>query len=257
MSLRRLCAILLCVPLVGACQQEAGMAVSWHAPEPPKQVTGADGHRLPSKITLTDGVSLRPGNGPVGTYTHTGTENVALTFDDGPSPTYTPQLLAMLRQYNIKATFCLVGTEVEAYPELVRSIVADGHSLCNHSWHHDFGLGSQSDENIRENLGRTNDAIRRAVSGARIKYYRQPGGRWNSRIVAIAQSLGMRSLHWDVDPQDWRYGEEAIYRTVTSQTHSGSIVLMHDAGGNRANTMAACKRILPQLKARLKLVALP
>ena len=72
------------------------------------------------------------------------TPEVALTFDDGPDPTYTPQVLALLRPYRVKATFCVVGENAQAHPDLVRQIVADGHTLCNHSWHHDVLLGTRS-----------------------------------------------------------------------------------------------------------------
>jgi peptidoglycan/xylan/chitin deacetylase (PgdA/CDA1 family) len=219
-------------------------------------LTGADGHRLPEKITPP--VAATVGTGPFGSLRATGSTNVALTFDDGPNPTYTPQILALLKENGIKATFCLVGTAAQAYPKLVQAIVNDGHTLCNHSWQHDLTLGSQSDQAIKANLTRTNDAIHKAVPGVPIKYYRQPGGIWTSRVVAAAASFGMRSLHWAVDPQDWRQpGADAIYNVVSRQTQPGVIVLMHDAGGNRSGTIAACRRLFPQLKARFTLSSMP
>ncbi|HEX5540532.1 MAG TPA: polysaccharide deacetylase family protein [Micromonospora sp.] len=197
-------------------------------------------------------------DGPFGSHQTTGSRTVALTFDDGPDPRYTPQALALLRRHRVTATFCLVGINARAYPQLVRAIVADGHTLCNHSWNHDFGLGSRSRGAIRKDLLRTNAAIRAAAPDAEISYYRQPGGHWTARVVAVARDLGMTSLHWAVDPQDWRRpGAARIASHVNSTTRAGAIVLLHDAGGDRRNTIAALRSILPHLTRRFDLAALP
>jgi peptidoglycan/xylan/chitin deacetylase (PgdA/CDA1 family) len=196
--------------------------------------------------------------GPYGSRQTTGSPQVALTFDDGPDPRYTPQVLAMLRAYHVKATFCLIGGNVAQHPELVRQIVAEGHTLCNHTWSHDVALGSRSTQLIRADLMRTSQAIEAAAPGAPIAYFRQPGGNWTTNVVAVARELGMTSLHWAVDPQDWRLpGAAAIVERVTSATKSGSIVLMHDSGGDRQGTMAALRAILPDLTRRFSLEALP
>lgn len=200
----------------------------------------------------------RERTGPFGSRVTTGVPDVALTFDDGPNPDWTPRVLAMLRQYQIKATFCMIGVNVRAFPYLVRDIAAEGHTLCNHSWSHDIGLGRRSPDWILADLSRTNAAIRRAVPGAKISYYRQPGGAWTPRVVAAAVQLGMTALHWQVDPQDWRKpGSSAISSTVITLTRPGSIVLMHDGGGNRSGTTTALQSILPNLVARFQLEALP
>lgn len=197
-------------------------------------------------------------DGPSGSRLTTGSHEVALTFDDGPDPHYTPQVLDLLRRHGVTATFCLVGENAQAYPELVRAIAADGHTLCNHSWKHDFRLGSRSRAAIRADLARTNEAIRAAVPDARIAYYRQPGGYWTDRVVAVAAELGMTSLHWTVDPQDWRRpGAGSIAAQVTSGTADGAIVLLHDGGGDRAGTVAALRPILTDLTRRFHLTALP
>ncbi|MFC6015295.1 polysaccharide deacetylase family protein [Plantactinospora solaniradicis] len=196
--------------------------------------------------------------GPFGARVTTGSRYVALTFDDGPDPRYTPQALALLREYRVKATFCLVGGNARAYPQLVRAIVAEGHTLCNHSWAHDVGLGGRSTAAILTDLTRTNEAIRAAVPGARIAYFRQPGGNWTPSVVAAARSLGMTSLHWTVDPRDWtRPGAGNIVATVTGNAFPGAIVLLHDAGGNRQGTMNALYPVLVNLSRRFGLVALP
>ncbi len=196
--------------------------------------------------------------GPSGSRHTTGTAEVALTFDDGPDPRFTPEVLALLKQYNVKATFCLIGVNVVQFPELVRQIVAEGHTICNHSWIHDLGLGNRGKPAILADLSRTNDAIHAAEPRARISYFRQPGGMWTPAVVASARQLGMTSLHWQVDPKDWlKPGSRAIASTITSSTLPGSIVLMHDGGGDRRGTVDALRTILPNLTARFSLVALP
>lgn len=217
-------------------------------------------------VTTTPPATARPDvgtdvpteDGPYGTRSTTGTGGVALTFDDGPDPTYTPQALAALRAYRVTATFCLVGENARAYPELVRAIVADGHTLCNHSWNHDVLLGSRSRQAIQADLLRTNEAIRAAVPGARIAYFRQPGGAWTYPVVAVSSELGMLPLHWSVDPTDWRRpGAGSIAATVTASAGPGSIVLLHDAGGDRQDTVDALYAILPDLTSRFHVTALP
>ena len=121
-----------------------------------------------------------------GIMRQTGGAQVALTFDDGPSAD-TPQLLAMLRQHNIKATFCVVGVAVQEFPQYVQEIVKDGHTLCNHTWKHDEKLGKKSADTIRADLQRTNDEIRKAVPDAQIKYFRHPGGNFTPAAVQIAK----------------------------------------------------------------------
>ncbi|MFU8875240.1 polysaccharide deacetylase family protein [Micromonospora sp. SL4-19] len=198
------------------------------------------------------------GEGPFGSLTTTGSSRIALTFDDGPDPQYTPQVLALLRNYGVKATFCVVGENVQSHPELVQAIVAEGHTLCNHSWDHDESLGQRSSATIRADLLRTNEAIRAAVPGAPIAYFRQPGGNWTQPVVSVCRGLGMAPLHWAVDPSDWQApGATRITSVVMNETGPGSIVLMHDAGGDRAGTVEALRRLLPELMARYQLEALP
>ncbi|MBG6069266.1 polysaccharide deacetylase family protein [Micromonospora ureilytica] len=198
------------------------------------------------------------GDNLFGAHATTGSPRLALTFDDGPDPRYTPQVLALLSEYDVQATFCVVGENAQNHPDLVRSIVDAGHTLCNHSWHHDVGLGARSADAIRSDLLRTNAAIRAAVPNAPIVWYRQPGGAWTYPVVSVARQLGMTPLHWSVDPSDWELpGANKISATVLSQAEPGSVVLLHDAGGDRQGTVEALRRILPDLTARFELEALP
>ncbi|MFR9776593.1 polysaccharide deacetylase family protein [Micromonospora sp. MS34] len=195
---------------------------------------------------------------PAGVLMTTGSAQVALTFNDGPDPTWTPLVLKALRQFRVKATFCLLGRNAHAYPELVRAIAADGHTLCNHSWNEDLDLGSRSRQDIEGDLLRTSQAIRAAAPQAPIKYFRQPGGNWSPQLVTVAENLGMTGLHWAVDPRDWEEPPAAaIIATVSSRTETGAIVLLHDGGGDRQNTVTALATLLPDLVSRFQLEALP
>jgi peptidoglycan-N-acetylglucosamine deacetylase len=196
------------------------------------------------------------------TMTMTGDSTVALTFDDGPS-SYTPEILAMLRQHRAKATFCLVGVQVKEFPEMVRQIVQDGHTLCNHTWGHDLNLGRKGASAIRADLEATNAEIRKAVPDAQIKYFRHPGGNFTQDAVGVAAEMGMASIGWDVDPRDWDSTLSGatltnhIVQTLRTKVRPGSIVLSHDAGGDRTCTMAAYRQMLPELAAKFTLAALP
>ncbi|MGW0436501.1 polysaccharide deacetylase family protein [Micromonospora sp. NPDC003197] len=210
----------------------------------------------PTTPAPTKSPTRSPGNGekktgPYGTRRLTGSKAVALTFDDGPHPVWTPKVLDQLREAKVQATFCLVGTKVRQHPDLVARIVREGHSLCNHSWQHDLELGKKPEADIRADLERTNREIVRAVPGAKVGYYRQPGGKWTPAVTKISRSLGMVPLHWDVDPRDWDKPDAAtIQSRVLRQAQAGSIVLLHDGGGDRANTVAACPQILSTLRKR-------
>ncbi|QGN45965.1 polysaccharide deacetylase family protein [Micromonospora sp. WMMD558] len=194
---------------------------------------------------------------PAGLQRTTGVSGVALTFDDGPDPVWTPQVLDRLRAARVTATFCVVGTQVRRHPDLVRRIVEEGHQLCNHSWNHDVDLGRRPVAEIRADLLRTQRAIRAAVPTARVPFYRQPGGRWTPEVVQVAKQLGMRSLHWTVDPQDWgKPPAEKISERVHTAARPGAVVLLHDGGGDRGATLAACSRMIADLKTRYGIIRL-
>jgi peptidoglycan/xylan/chitin deacetylase (PgdA/CDA1 family) len=208
----------------------------------------------------------QPGTVRLGPWTAlrtTGTSNVALTFDDGPDPVNTPRMLDLLRRYKIKATFCLIGVRARAHPELVRRIVAEGHSLCNHSWRHLLTLGRQSPDAIRADLARTLAVIHAAAPGAKVRYFRAPGGNFTPQMINIARSLGMSApLYWQVDPSDWdagTYGQGTpmvnhIIGNVHSYARPGSIILSHDI---HPDTVTAYRSLLPWLAHRFRLTGRP
>lgn len=173
---------------------------------------------------------------------------VSYTFDDGPSPADTPRLLAVLRAQHVRAVFCLQGNHAREYPALVRRIAAEGHVLCNHSLNHD-NLGTWTADQIRADLLATNAAIRAAVPHARIPYFRAPFGSWGA-TPEVAAGLGMQPLGWRLAIADWEPpGTDELVRRLMDGITPGAVVLMHDAGGDRSQTVDAVQRTIPLLKA--------
>ncbi len=192
-------------------------------------------HGLDSGITIP--VSTKPTSGP---------KAVALTFDDGPNPGYTDRLLDILKQKKVHATFFDVGRMAEAYPDLVRREVREGHAVANHSWNHPL-LARRSDASATEELKNTRDLLRKL--GAKVNVFRPPYGSYTGRTVNIASSLGMRTIIWTVDPADYRRPPPgSIVQRVLSFVRPGAIILMHDGGGDRSNTVAAVPALIDALR---------
>ncbi|WP_211257188.1 polysaccharide deacetylase family protein [Streptomyces megasporus] len=198
---------------------------------------------------LTATGSAQAVDGTVVTSTQSGGRTVSFTFDDGPDPTHTPRLLEVLRRHGVKATFCLWGDHVRQYPHLVRQIAADGHRLCNHTMSHQ-DLGSWSQQQIRQNLEQTNALIRQAAPGAQITYFRAPYGSWG-QSPQVAASMGMQPLGWRLAINDWQPpGTSELVRRITQGVTPGAVVLMHDGGGDRSQTVSAVDQTIPQLRSQ-------
>ena len=181
----------------------------------------------------------------------TGIGEIALTFDDGPDPRWTPIVLDLLRRYRAPATFCLVGVHVRDHPELVRRIVAEGHTLCNHTWSHAMRLHVRPRSVVRQQLDTTQRAITTASGGVKPRYFRVPGGSWGPVVAEEAGRLGMTLLGWSVDPADWgKLTPKQISDRVLARAGPGAIVLLHDGYGDRAASVAALRVILPALLER-------
>ncbi|MFF1494377.1 polysaccharide deacetylase family protein [Streptomyces sp. NPDC058304] len=177
--------------------------------------------------------------------------NVAITIDDGPDPRWTPQVLKVLRQNHVKATFCMIGTRAQKHPALVREIAADGHQLCDHSVDHDVTMDHKPVAYQRQQILDGKAMIEKAVPGVAVNYYRAPGGAFTPDSRAIATASGMRPLGWSVDPKDWsRPGLPAIVAALEGKLPQQPTVLFHDGGGDRSETVAALKQYLPWLTAR-------
>jgi peptidoglycan/xylan/chitin deacetylase (PgdA/CDA1 family) len=172
---------------------------------------------------------------------------IALTFDDGPDPVWTPRVLRLLARAHAHATFCVVGGEVARHPELVRASVRGGHTLCTHPWHHDEQLSRRTPAVLRAELARTQAAVRRAA-GVTPRLFRAPGGAWSPAVEREARRQGMTPLKWTVDPRDWtRPGARAVARDELVKMRPGSIVLLHDGGGERSQTLRALTFLLVRL----------
>jgi cellulose synthase/poly-beta-1,6-N-acetylglucosamine synthase-like glycosyltransferase/peptidoglycan/xylan/chitin deacetylase (PgdA/CDA1 family)/spore germination protein YaaH len=185
-----------------------------------------------------------------------GPHKVALTFDDGPDPAWTPRILEILKEKNARATFFVLGSQVQQYPDLLERIASEGHEVGNHTYTHQ-NLAVASDEQIDLELNATTRLIE-AVTGHSTAYFRPP---YNSdgtpcqpgemRALRVARDLGYLTVTQSIDPDDWeRPGADAILARVKDQRPGGSVILLHDAGGDRSQTVAALPRIIDYLRAR-------
>ncbi|MFE3109164.1 polysaccharide deacetylase family protein [Kitasatospora indigofera] len=180
-----------------------------------------------------------------------GGRTVALTFDDGPGPA-TGQVLDVLAQYGARATFCQIGPQAAANPAMVRRILAAGHRLCDHSVHHPQPFAALSHDRQVEEIVPARDMIVRAGgAGTEVPWFRAPGGGFTAANQQVAAAAGMRPLTWTVDTRDWsRPGVPAIVASVQHGLRPGGVVLMHDGGGDRSQTVAALRQLLPWLTAQ-------
>jgi peptidoglycan-N-acetylglucosamine deacetylase len=175
-----------------------------------------------------------------------GPKVVALTIDDGPSPVYTPQILRILRRYGVTASFSMIGLNAATYPGVAREVAEAGHMIVNHTWNH-YNLRYMSAAGVWDEIARATDAIH-AATGKHPSMFRAPYGVWAPAVFSYCAEAGLTPLAWSVDPRDWsRPGVRSIVRTVESNTRTGSVILEHDGGGNRSQTVAALKIWLPRL----------
>jgi peptidoglycan/xylan/chitin deacetylase (PgdA/CDA1 family) len=170
---------------------------------------------------------------------------VALTFDDGPF-TLTPKFYDVLEREHVPGTFFLIGQQVRGEGALLKRALRDGFVLGDHTWNHANVSGGGAA--AASQISRTKSAIQRAT-GYTPCLFRAPYGAVSGGLINIARGQGMNTIEWDVDPTDWSTpGTDAIYSRIISQTHPGSIILMHDGGGPRQQTLAALPRVINTLK---------
>lgn len=163
----------------------------------------------------------------------TNRKEVALTFDDGPNPEYTPMLLKGLRKRDVKATFFLLGEEVEQYPDIVKEMNEEGHLIGVHSYEH-VNFKEAGVEAAMEQIEKTQDAIRR-VTGCASGYIRPPYGCWQEELD---QRENLIEVLWDVDPRDWSTKDaDLVVQRILKNTEDGDIILLHDA--SRSSVQAA------------------
>jgi peptidoglycan/xylan/chitin deacetylase (PgdA/CDA1 family) len=215
----------------GGCQVRRRCAASY----PP---TGA----TPFRLRPVRAVGCTGGDAELVSDATTERKVVALTFDDGPSE-YTERFLSVLREKDVRATFFEVGQEMPGREATMRQILAEGDEIGDHTMNHieypGYGQIAGAAERIEQ------------YTGFKPCLFRPPGGAVDSSVIATAGSLGLKTVNWDVDPRDWSLpGTSEIYSNIVANTRPGSIVLMHDGGGPRDETLAALPQIIDTLRAR-------
>lgn len=172
---------------------------------------------------------------------------VALTYDDGPNPPYTNQLLEILDRYQIKATFFVVGKRVEQHPDAVRLILSKGHEIGNHSYSH-TALISEKPGFIWSEIQKTDELLRQLGVKDEI-HFRAPYGRKLIVLPYLLAKLHKKNILWTIDSKDYEASSsEMIETSVLEQVRPGSIILMHDGGGERSRTVEATERLIENLK---------
>jgi peptidoglycan-N-acetylglucosamine deacetylase len=217
-------------PQAGPAGQTGTNAPTAHAKPAPHPTATDDGPPPPRPVFYVD-------DGP---------KAIALTIDDGPSPIYTPQILQILEKYHVTASFSMVGENVTYYPSVARDVADAGHVIVNHTWDH-ADLASLTAEQTRAEIGNATDAIHNAV-GRTPTIFRAPYGAWSRTTLEYCASEHLTPLDWSVDPRDWaRPGVSKIVAAIMKNTQTGSIILEHDGGGDRSETVAALKIAIPRL----------
>ncbi|TPQ18173.1 polysaccharide deacetylase family protein [Streptomyces sporangiiformans] len=172
--------------------------------------------------------------------------SVVLTFDDGPDPRYTPEVLRTLKAHDVRAMFFVCGEMVVENRDMLRKMADEGHVIGNHTWSHPL-LTELTRSAIRSQMERTSDVIEQTC-GARPGWFRAPYGAWNRAVFEIGAELGMEPLAWSVDTLDWTApSSQSIERRVLKGAAEGMVVLAHDAGGDRSPSVRALRRYLPRL----------
>jgi len=189
-------------------------------------------------------------------------KKVALTFDDGPSDPYTGEILDVLKEHDVKATFFLLGRNAEKYPDLAQRIVREGHVIGNHSFSHSDMAFFFKRRSLRE-IDQAENSIFR-ITGVRPTLFRPPHGRYSPGLLKLTRAEGLLTVEWSVSPKDWAQPSAAkIVKRVLNQVRNGSIILLHDGHpdtepGNRLHTVMALPTLIAALRAEgYELVTVP
>ena len=168
---------------------------------------------------------------------------VALTFDDGPDPTFTPKVLGVLAQYGVPATFFMIGWEAAASPDLVRRVAAAGDGVGSHTWNH-LDLTRLNEAGMAVQVDKT-EALLSSETGWKVTCIRPPEGHENPALVRRLSQRGLSTVLWSADTRDWtRPGTDTIVQRALGNLSPGAIILLHDGGGDRSETLAGLPRII-------------
>lgn len=218
--------------------------VLWHpgvAGEGVAQVGSVSGE-IVREVTVT-----RP---PVPPYAETG-KVVALSFDDGPTPQWTPQVLAILADKQVHAMFCVVGYAIRWAPQLPQLELAQGHTICNHTADHVEHLDTKPHADIVGEIGRGTNMLAADLGGTRPLFYRPPGGSLSPEVIDVAHGHGERVITWSIDPDDFkRPPAPVLLQRIMERVQPGSIILLHDGGGDRSQTVALLPALIDALRAQ-------
>jgi cellulose synthase/poly-beta-1,6-N-acetylglucosamine synthase-like glycosyltransferase/peptidoglycan/xylan/chitin deacetylase (PgdA/CDA1 family) len=225
---------------------------------------GAEGSGPTENTAAAPGPAAATGGGPVQRFAADGTvstrrmpaRTIALTFDDGPDPVWTPRVLAVLRRHHAHATFFQVGSRVNQYPQLTRQVIADGNEIGSHTFTH-IDMAQVSSRRLTAELTLTSNAIANAT-GRRPQLLRPPYSSEPAAVtdrdysaLRVAADAGYLIVLADRDTEDWkRPGAAAIAAAAQPTRGAGAVVMMHDSGGNRAQTVAALDTLIPRLQAQ-------
>ncbi|MGE5653288.1 MAG: polysaccharide deacetylase family protein, partial [Bacillota bacterium] len=191
---------------------------------------------------------VQAGDGDVITNVPTTEKVIALTFDDGPSPTFTPQILAILKEQCVSATFFIVGMRVDSFPDVAREIVSSGNEIGNHTYSHP--LKQMGAAQFERELTRAHETIRE-VTGVETKIYRPPGAYYNKTTLAILKKHDYTMVLWSwwQNAKDYANpGVDVIVGRILDDPQNGDIIVLHDCGGNRSQTVEALPKIIKGLK---------
>ncbi|WP_028552548.1 polysaccharide deacetylase family protein [Paenibacillus sp. UNC451MF] len=199
-------------------------------------------------LALTTAGSSNPNSEVVWNVT-TDQKLIALTFDDGPNPVYTPQILDLLKEHQAKATFFVLGKRVQMFPAIAIREVNEGHEIANHTFDHHY-LKNVSSKKLIEEIRQTQEVIF-DITEQIPHVFRPPGGFYNDDLLNLTKEdkLTVVMWSWYQDTKDWKKpGVDKIVHTVLSNVHNGDIILFHDLEGDCSQTVEALKRIIPELK---------
>ena len=179
---------------------------------------------------------------------------VALTFDDGPSPVWTPRILDVLKGADVKATFFMLGEHVKMYPDVARRVAREGHTIGNHTYDHHVLLYYHSKE-LESEIRRTEDIIKE-VTGVRTLYFRPPKAWMTSAEKRLVKSMGYEVVLWSLNSKDWvTFDDKYMIKYLLRHVRPGDIILFHDSGGafsteggDRDETVLAVMRLIERLK---------
>lgn len=174
---------------------------------------------------------------------------IALTFDDGPHPRYTPKILDILDEYGIKATFFVIGVNAENYPTTIEKIIQRGHEIGNHTYSHPH-VSCLNSENLKNEVESCESAIY-GLTDYKTKLFRPPEGMIDADVRSVLRGLDYKVILWDIDTLDWAHkSPEAISQNVLDNIAAGDIILMHDYISHDSPTPDALRLFIPKLLER-------